>query len=160
MRKPLRFRAVRDLRRPTPTRTALKPESREGRRNQRLRQFGRPEKRQSRTLRQANRLRHHWNRNPIVALKRLPRNRRNGKSRKPVILEYGPSPRFPKSAIVHLDPSQKSATLRSDGGRSFAGFTRLVFGGSPRVSVLIKGFLASKCDLPLGGHLRERQAFA
>ena len=59
MRKPLRFRAVRDLRRPTPTRTALKPESREGRRNQRLRQFGRPEKRQSRTLRQANRLRPH-----------------------------------------------------------------------------------------------------
>ena len=32
----------------------LKPESREGRRNQRLRQFGRPEKRQRRTLRQAN----------------------------------------------------------------------------------------------------------
>jgi hypothetical protein len=29
-----------------------------------------------------------------------------------------------------------------------------------RVSVLIKRFLASKCDLPLGGHLRGRQAFA
>src|SRR5271165_927850 len=92
MRKPLRFRAARDLSRPTPTRTALKPESREGRRNQRLRQFGHPEKRQSRTLGQANRLRRHWNRNPVMALKRLRRNGRSGKSRRPAILEYGPSP--------------------------------------------------------------------
>jgi hypothetical protein len=29
-----------------------------------------------------------------------------------------------------------------------------------RVSVLIKRFLASKCDLPLGGRLRGRQALA
>jgi hypothetical protein len=29
-----------------------------------------------------------------------------------------------------------------------------------RVSVLIKRFLGSKCDLPLGGHLRGRPAFA
>src|SRR5271166_7048799 len=92
MRKPLRFRAVRDLSRPTPTRTALKPDSREGRRNQRLRQFGHPEKRQSRTLGQANRLRRHRNRNPVMALKRLRRNGRSGKSRRPAILEYGPSP--------------------------------------------------------------------
>jgi len=98
---------VRDLRRPTPTRTALKPESREGRRNQRLRQFGRPEKRQSRALRQANRLRRDWNRNPVVALKQLPRDGQSGKSRRPVILECGPSPRFPKSNIVQLGPEPK-----------------------------------------------------
>src|SRR5271166_5036891 len=142
-RKPLRFRAVRDLSRPTPTRTALKPESREGRRNQRLRQFGRPEKRQSRTLRQANRLRHHWNRNPVVALKRLPRNGRSGKSRRPAILEYGPSllsmgpvSDSQRAPLSNLDPSQKGATLRPDGGRPFAGFTRLVFAGSPNVCAL------------------------
>ena len=88
---------VSSLSRPTPTRTALKPESREGRRNQQLRQFGHPEKRQSRTLGQANRLRRHWNRNPVVAVKRLWRNGRSGKSRRPAILEYGPSPRFPKN---------------------------------------------------------------
>jgi hypothetical protein len=107
MRKPLRFRAVRDLRRPTPMRTALKPELREGRRNQRLRQFGRPEKHQSRTLRQANRLRRHWNRNPVAALKQLPRDGRSGKNRRPAILECGPSPRFPKSDIVQLGPEPK-----------------------------------------------------
>ena len=33
-------------------------------------------------------------------------------------------------------------------------------GEKARVSVLIKRFLASKCDLPLGGHLRGRPAFA
>src|ERR1700677_3747384 len=104
MRKPLRFRAVRDLRRPTPPRTALKPESGEGRRNQPLRQFGRPEKRQSRTLREANRLRRHWTRNSVVALKQLPRDGRSGNSRRPAILECGPSPRFPKSDIVQLGP--------------------------------------------------------
>ena len=87
MRKPLRFRALRDLSRPTPTRTALRPKSREGRRNRRLRQFGHPEKRQSRTLGQANRLRRHWNRNPVVALKRLRRNGRSGKS-KPALEAY------------------------------------------------------------------------
>jgi hypothetical protein len=107
MRKPLRFRAVHDLRRPTPTRTALKPESREGRGNQRLRQFGRPEKRQSRALRQANRLRRYWNRNPVVALEQLPRDGQSGKSRRPVILECGPSPGFPKSNIVQLGPEPK-----------------------------------------------------
>ena len=100
MRKPLRFRAVRDLSRPTPTRTALKPESREGRRNQQLRQFGHPEKRQSRTLGQANRLRRHWNRNPVMALKRLRRNGRSGKSRRPAILEYGPSPDAAGAALA------------------------------------------------------------
>ena len=115
MRKPLKFRAVGDLSRPTPTRTALKPESCEGRRNQRLCLFGRPKKRQSRTLRQANWLRRHWNRNPVVALKQLPRDGRSGKSRRPAILEYGPSPRLPKSDILHLDPSQKSAIQRSGG---------------------------------------------
>jgi hypothetical protein len=81
-RRPFRVRAMRDRSRPMPTRTALKPESREGRRNQRLRQFGRPEKHQSRTLRQANRLRRHWNRNPVVALKQLPRDGRSGKRQK------------------------------------------------------------------------------
>jgi hypothetical protein len=69
MRKPLRFRAARDLSRPRPARTALKPELREGRRNQRLSRFGRPQKRQSRKLLQTNRLRHHWNGNPVVVLK-------------------------------------------------------------------------------------------
>jgi hypothetical protein len=34
------------------------------------------------------------------------------------------------------------------------------FWTAPRVSVLIKRFLASKCDLPLGGRLRGRPAFA
>ena len=53
MRKPFRFRAVRDLRRPTPTRTSVKRQSREGRLGiERTRQFGYPGKRQSRTLRQ------------------------------------------------------------------------------------------------------------
>ena len=42
------------------------------------RQFGRPEKRQSRTLRQANRLRPHSDPNPVVALKQLPRDGRSG----------------------------------------------------------------------------------
>jgi hypothetical protein len=100
MRKPLRFRAVCDLSRPTPTRTALKPESSGERRNQRLRQFGRPEKRQSRALRQANRLRRHRNRNRVVALKQLQRDGRSGKSRRPAILECGPSPRFVPTAGV------------------------------------------------------------
>src|SRR6202522_3373453 len=114
MRKPLRFRAVRDLRRPTPTRTARKPESGEERRNQPLRQFGPPEKRQSRTLRQANRLPRHWNRNPVVALKQLPRDGRSGKSRRLAILECGPSPRFPKSDIVQLgpEPQESDAAFR------------------------------------------------
>jgi hypothetical protein len=98
---------VRDLRRPTRTRTVLKPESREGRRNQPLRQFGRPEKRQSRTLGQANRLRRRSNRNSVVALKQLPRDGRSGKSRRPAILECGPSPQFPKSDIVQLGPELK-----------------------------------------------------
>jgi len=90
-------------------RTALKPKSREGRRNQRLRQFGRPEKHQSRTLRQANRLHRHWNRNPVVALKQSPRDGRSGKNRRPAILECGPSPRFPKSDIVQLGPGPKES---------------------------------------------------
>jgi hypothetical protein len=111
---------VRDLRRPTSTRTALGPESREGRRNRRLRQFDRPEKRQSRTLRQANRLRRHWNRNPVVALKQLPRDRRSGKSRRPAIPEcVGRILDSQRATLSNLDSSQKSATLRSGGGRPF-----------------------------------------
>src|SRR5208282_1112462 len=102
MRKPLRFRAARDLSRPRPARTALKPELREGRRNQRPSRFGRPQKRQ-----------------------RLPRNGPSGKSRRPAILEYGPSPISRERPLSSSDPSQKSATLRSDDGRPFVEFHML-----------------------------------
>jgi hypothetical protein len=54
--------------------------------------------------------------------------------------------RFPRKQFQRLDALQSSRRPRA---RSEA-----------RVSVLIKRFLASKFDLPLGGHLRGRQAFA
>jgi hypothetical protein len=44
-----------------------------------------------------------------VALKQLPRDGRSGKSRRPAILECGPSPRFPKSEIVQLGPEPKES---------------------------------------------------
>src|SRR5580704_4047842 len=102
----------------------IRPQSREGRRKQRLRQFGRLEKRQNRTVRQANRLRRHSNRHPVAALKQLPRDGRDGKSRRTAILECGPSPRFPKRDVVQLGPEPKergaafrrraSLTMRSE----------------------------------------------
>jgi hypothetical protein len=137
MRKPLRFRAVRDLRRPMPTRTALKPESGEGRRNQPLRQFGPPEKRQSRTLREANRLRRHWNRNSVVALKQLPRDGRSGKSRRPAILECWPSPRFPKSDIVQLgpEPQERDAAFQQRASVDYAVREKLINSPAPPLSI-------------------------
>jgi hypothetical protein len=54
------------------------------------------------------------------------------KAESPSFLSMGPVPDSQRAPLSNLDPNQKSATLRSDGGRSFAGFTRLVFAGSPR----------------------------
>src|SRR5260370_25123615 len=82
MRRPLRFRAVGSLSRPTPTRIALKPEFRE--QNRRRSQFGPSQKKRQRgKLRQVNPLRRQRNGIPVVALRRLPRNGRRGRSRKP-----------------------------------------------------------------------------
>jgi hypothetical protein len=58
------------------------------------------------------------------------------KAESPSFLSMGPVPDSQIAPLSNLDPSQKSATLRSDGGRSFAGFTRLVFAGSPRADCL------------------------
>jgi hypothetical protein len=79
-------------------------------------------------LRQANRLRRHWNRNPVVALKQLPRDGRSGKSRRPAILECGPSPRFPKSDIVQLgpEPKERDAAFRRRASVDYAVREKLI----------------------------------
>ena len=61
-------------------------------------------------------------------------------------------------------PIQVSPTSRPEVGgsprRSFCTRASERSEGDARVSVLIKRFLASKCDWPLGGRLRGRRAFA
>jgi len=58
------------------------------------------------------------------------------KAERPPFLSMGPVPDSQRAPLSNLDLSQKSATLRSHGGRPFAGFTRLVFAGSPNVCAL------------------------
>jgi hypothetical protein len=76
-----------------------------------------------------------------VVLKSLPRNGRSGKSRRPAILEYGPSPQFApttgiRSRILQLAPLERHrsayAILRGKRGRRH----EVDFGSSPlRVEV-------------------------
>ena len=58
------------------------------------------------------------------------------KAEGPPFLSMGPVPDAQGAPLSNLDVSQKSATLRSDGGRPFVGFTRLAFAGSPNVCAL------------------------
>jgi hypothetical protein len=49
---------------------------------------------------------------------------------------WAQSPDSQRAPLPNLNPSQKSATLRSGGGRPFSGFTRLAFAGSSNVRAL------------------------
>ena len=60
------------------------------------------------------------------------------KAQGPLFLRIGPVPDSQRAPLSNLDLNEKSATLRSDDGRLFAGFTRLVFAGSPGVYALQK----------------------
>ena len=76
------------------------------------------------------------------------------KAEGPRFLSVGPVPDSQRATLSNLDPSQKSATLRSGGGRPFVGFTRLVFAGSLRADYL---WLESSWGIPeIGGIFDSR----